>query len=53
MSAQSPERTAHRPQHTTSHWTRDGRFHLGSLETCVDCPTRPDERHPETPTPSD
>lgn len=46
MSAQSAERTAHWPQRTTSHWTRDGRFHTGSLETCLDCPTRPDEREP-------
>lgn len=49
MSAQSAERTAHWPQRTTSHWTRDGRFHTGSLETCLDCPTRPDEREPRPP----
>jgi hypothetical protein len=46
MSAPSTERTAQWPQRATSHWTRDGRFHTGTLEDCRDCHDRPDEREP-------
>ena len=46
MSAPSTERTTHWQQPPTSHWTRDGRYHLGPLENCRDCPNRPDEREP-------
>jgi hypothetical protein len=46
MSAPSSERTLLRGQRPTSHWTRDGRFHIGTVEDCRDCPGRPDERDP-------
>lgn len=51
MSAPSTERTTFWGQRATSHWTRDGRFHLGALEDCADCPNRPDEREPRPSVP--
>ena len=49
MSAPSTERTTHWRQRATSHWTRDGRFHLGPLEDCRDCPTGPTSASPAPP----
>lgn len=51
MSAPSTERSTFWAQRATSHWTRDGRFHLGPLEDCADCPNRPDEREPRPSAP--
>lgn len=51
MSAPSTERSTFWAQRATSHWTRDGRFHLGPLEDCADCPNRPDEREPRPSVP--